>query len=172
MDVPSHGEHKFTLLLGGLHIEMAYWSTIGRLTESGWTNIISEAGITTDGTSESLLASSHLMKTRNAHITTVLALKYLQKEAMTDDSVTEEKKATWITERTKDNPTFLFWEVVKNLETMILTLVRAQRGRNLCSVLGIYMLLLILTRQYKLQTMDAYSYKGFAKFTGQCQEII
>ena len=54
-----YGEDKFTLLLGGIHSEMASWSMIGRLlTDSGWTNIISEAGVATGGSSESLLYAS------------------------------------------------------------------------------------------------------------------
>ena len=71
------------------------------------------------------------MKTRHAHTVTLLSLELLQKEAMKEESVTEEKRTEWITERTKTNPTFTFWEMVKNLETTILAAVRAQRERNL-----------------------------------------
>ena len=124
-----YGEHKFTLLLGWLHIEMACWSMIGRLlTESGWTNIISEAEITTDGTSESLnFFSSHeneVCAYYNSFATGVFSKRSY-------NTVTDENKMKWIIERTKENPTFMFWQIVKTLEIMILTSVRVQRERNL-----------------------------------------
>ena len=128
----KYGENKFVWLLGGLHSEMAAWSMLGRLlTDSGWTGIISEADIATGGTSESLLKTTSLMKTRHAHTVTLMALELLQREAMKEDAVPVDKKLEWVAERTKDNPTFLFWEITKNLELMILNAVRGLREKNL-----------------------------------------
>ena len=40
------GEDKFVVMLGGLHIEMALWSTIGDiLFVSGWPETLNEAGL-------------------------------------------------------------------------------------------------------------------------------
>ena len=127
----QYGEDKLVWVLGGLHCEMAAWSMVGRLlSDSGWTGIIAEADITSEGSSEALLLASHLMKTRHAHIVTLLALEILQNDAMVEEGVSPENREEWITERTKVNPTFTFWEIVKNLEIMILSAVRGIRERN------------------------------------------
>ena len=111
---------------------MAAWSMVGRLlTDSGWTNIISEIDVETGGTSESLLKATQLMKTRHAHTVTLVALELLQREAMNEDAVPLERKMEWIAQRSENNPTFLFWEITKNLEMMILSAVRGLREKNL-----------------------------------------
>ena len=128
----KYGEDKFIWLLGGLHSEMAAWSMVGRfLTNSGWTGIISESDVATGGTSESLLQTTSLMKTRHAHTVTLMALELLQREAMVEDVVDFEKKAKWISERSQNNPTFMYWEITKNLELWILSAVRGLREKNL-----------------------------------------
>ena len=56
-----YGEDKFVVLLGGLHIEMAFLSTIGDFLDgSGWTSILAEAHVTTPGKAVALLKSSHV----------------------------------------------------------------------------------------------------------------
>ena len=41
-----YGEQHYVVMFGGLHIEMALWSTIGELLEdSGWTNALCEAAV-------------------------------------------------------------------------------------------------------------------------------
>ena len=128
----KYGEGKFVWLLGGLHSEMAAWSMVGRfLTNSGWRGIIYESDIASGGTSESLLQTTSLMKTRHAHTVTLVALELLQREAMVEDTVSFEKKARWIAERSHNNPTFTYWEITKNLELSILSAVRGLREKNL-----------------------------------------
>ena len=42
----THGEEKFTVMFGGLHIEMAMWKTYGdHLQGSGWTNALTQSDI-------------------------------------------------------------------------------------------------------------------------------
>ena len=59
--------------VGGLHIEMALWSTIGDLLEcSGWTDArieaaVSSPAVSSPGTADSFLKASHLTKTRRVH---------------------------------------------------------------------------------------------------------
>ncbi len=44
-----YGEHKYVVLLGGLHIEMATLSVMGDWLEgSGWTAILANANVTTE----------------------------------------------------------------------------------------------------------------------------
>jgi len=66
-----YGEDKFVVLLGGLHIEMAFLSTIGDLLDgSRWTSILAEAGVTTPGKADALLKSSRVKRARYAHTVT------------------------------------------------------------------------------------------------------
>lgn len=78
----TYGESVYVVLLGGLHIEMALWNTLGDLLEaSGWTTALTEAEVASPGTADSFLKVSHLTRTRHAHQVTFLTLKRLQKEA-------------------------------------------------------------------------------------------
>ncbi len=62
------GEEKFVVLMGGLHIEMALWHTLGDiLHDSGWVEKVAESGIATPGTAASFLSAADPMKTRYAH---------------------------------------------------------------------------------------------------------
>ena len=61
----THGEDKYVVMFGGLHLEMALWSTLGDLLEgSGWTNALVEAEIASSRVAESFLKTSHLTRTR------------------------------------------------------------------------------------------------------------
>lgn len=61
----EYGEDKFVVMFGGLHLEMAMWSTVGDLLDgSGWTTILTEAEVASSGIAQSLLKASHLTRTR------------------------------------------------------------------------------------------------------------
>ena len=61
----SHGEQTYVVMLGGLHIEMALWSTLGDLLDkSGWTTALSEAEVASSGVADSFLKATHLTRTR------------------------------------------------------------------------------------------------------------
>ena len=61
----THGENKQVVMLGGLHTEMALWSTIGNLLDgSGWTTALTEAQVASVGTADSFLKAAHLTRTR------------------------------------------------------------------------------------------------------------
>ena len=78
----THGESQFVILFGGLHIEMAVWNTYGDYLEgSGWTSVLTRAGIASSGTADSFLKAAHLTRTRHAHQISVLALAKLQNDA-------------------------------------------------------------------------------------------
>ena len=52
----THGEDKYVIMFGGLHFEMAMWKTFGDyLKASGWTTALTQAGIASWGTADSLL---------------------------------------------------------------------------------------------------------------------
>lgn len=85
-------------MFGGLHIEMAMWTTYGDYLEgSGWTNALTEAGIASSGTADSFLKASHVMRTRHAHQVTTMALAKLQENAFlcTEGAHNDEARESW-----------------------------------------------------------------------------
>ena len=52
----TYGEDKYLVMMCGLCIKMAIWSTIGDYREaSGWTAALTQAGIDSSGTADSFL---------------------------------------------------------------------------------------------------------------------
>ena len=133
----TFGEDKFIVILGGLHIEMAAFKAIGNLLkESGWTAVLTEAGIASSGTAESFLAASSVTKTRFAHQVTACALyKLLQcaydqyKNDDHSDSDIHEFEY-WRTEKERTHPQFQFGSQVFTIEILILVFIRSIRETN------------------------------------------
>ena len=126
----THGESVYVVMLGGLHTEMALWSTLGDiLEESGWTTALVEAEIASSGTADSFLKVSHLTRTRHAHQLTLLTLHKLQQEAFAKFEGNSSAD-DWRKEMVKRSPTFMFWDLVMRYETLILIFIRAHRERN------------------------------------------
>jgi len=129
----TFGEQRYVVMFGGLHIEIALWNTIGELLEnSGWTTVLSDAGIVSEGTAISLLKTSHLTKTRHYHQVTALALMNLQIDAW--DNMSQMGASTnfqdWKENMIKKSPTFQFWNIVLEFEKLVLMFVRAHRTRD------------------------------------------
>lgn len=84
---------------------------------SGWTNVLSEAGIASSGTTDFFLKASHLTQTRHANQVTALALAKLQQDAFvsTGGSVRQESYEEWQTDMGIKSPTFQYW----NTETVL-----------------------------------------------------
>ena len=113
----THGESVYVVMLGGLHTEMALWSTLGDiLEESGWTTALVEAEIASSGTADSFLKVSHLTRTRHAHQLTLLTLHKLQQEAFAKFEGNSSAD-DWRKEMVKRSPTFMFWDLVMRYET-------------------------------------------------------
>ena len=128
----QYGEQVYVTMLGGLHIEMALWRTLGDiLANSGWTDVLACAGVTTSGTADSFLKSAHLKRTRNAHQITALALSKLQDDSflMNDDN-DEQNHDSWKKCMLEKYPTFFYWDLILRYELLILIFVRAHRERN------------------------------------------
>ena len=128
----THGEDKHIVMLGGLHIEMAIWNTVGDYLEgSGWTTALTQANVASTGTADSFLRASHLNRTRHGHQVSVLALYKLQNEAFI--SCTEgphETKESWRRSMISKYPTFQYWDTILRIELLGLIFVRAHRERN------------------------------------------
>ena len=130
------------VMFGGLHIEMALWTTLGDLLDSsGWTTALCEAGIATSGTADSFLKASHLTRTRHSHQVTLLALSKLQHEAwevMTAYNSVDPFDE-WRESMAEKCPTFKFWEIVRQFENSCLHLHSSsshQKLQPICGILG------------------------------------
>eukprot|EP00794_Sanderia_malayensis_P011698 gene11698-12917_t len=76
------GEEKLVVMLGGLHIEMAFISLIGSwLKDSGWIQALEEGGVMTSGRAAAILQCSHVKRSRYAHEVSAAALYALLRHA-------------------------------------------------------------------------------------------
>lgn len=73
-------------MLGGLHIEMALWSTMGYLLRgSGWPEAMKDAGVVkTDAAAAAFPKATNVMRPRYAHQVTVVVLDSLLKRVYKD----------------------------------------------------------------------------------------
>lgn len=124
------GEDKFLVMLGGLHIEMALWSTMGDLLRgSGWPETLKKAGLVkTEAAATAFLKASNVMRTRYAHQVTVMVLDSLLKRAY-EDSGTEMALEDWVA--SEQSPTLKFWLLVHKYQQIIFMFIRAHRERKL-----------------------------------------
>ena len=127
---PNFDEQHFVIFFGGLHIEMGFFSLIGKLLDqSGWTDVLSEAEVTTSGRAHGLLSTQHLKRTRYAHEVSLLTFSKLKRKAF-DDSNTDATFDEWSTEQCATSPTFFFWDLIMRMQTLIFLFIRSQRQRN------------------------------------------
>lgn len=128
----THGEGKHVVMMGGLHIEMAMWSTFGDYLEgSGWAAALTQACVASSGTVDSFLKASHLTRTRYAyaHQVSAVALAKLQEEAYASTDELLPKEA-WRESMRDCSPMFHYWDTILSLELMGHVFVRAHRKKN------------------------------------------
>jgi len=129
-----YGEDKFVVMLGGLHIEMAYISTIGDFLDgSGWTSALADADVTTPGKAESLLKSSHVKRARHVHIVTCSTLWILLHQAYDEYCQAESEPSSyedWCTRQKEKCPQFKYWHTVMEMQLLLLIFVRSLREGN------------------------------------------
>ena len=134
----KYGEDKFVLMFGGLHTEMAAFSSIGNLLKgSGWTSVLTDAGVASYGTAESFLKASSVTRTRLAHQVTAASLYRLMKTAYTDycnEAIENSNEVInfedWCERRKLQSPQFQFWYLILSMELTILLLIRSFREAN------------------------------------------
>ena len=62
------GEKKLVVMFGGFHTELAALKALGTwIEDSGWTSVLVQAGVTTPGTTDSVLKASHVSCTCHTH---------------------------------------------------------------------------------------------------------
>ncbi|KAL8560494.1 hypothetical protein ACOMHN_042314 [Nucella lapillus] len=131
-----YGENKMIIILGGLHVEMAFLKAIGSLLrESGWTDVLVQAGGASTGVADSLLSVSHITRTRHAHQVTVCALFRLMNMAyeqycMSCNIVGETALSLdeWRVFMSESSPTFHFWILIMELEVLLLVFLTSLRS--------------------------------------------
>ena len=103
---------------------------------SGWTTALVQANITTSGRADSMLAGSHVTRTRYTHQVTAAALYILQTRAYQqyltqmpdgDNAISFEE---WCIVQCAEQPQFKYWKWTMQLELMVLQFVRSIRERN------------------------------------------
>ena len=135
---PHLAEDKIVIMLGGLHLEMAILCLIGMLLkESGWSEILADAGITTPGRAEAMTGASDVKGARYAHQVTMAALNRMMKDAYSKDQEVNELKTNeneeqesfeeWKERHRNDNPLFFFWALILDLEVLLNIYVRSLR---------------------------------------------
>ena len=124
------GKDHFVVVLGGLHIEMAFMSMIGDVLEgSGWVDALIKSGLGSPGVVESFLASSHLKHTRYAHKVTACALYSMFRQAY-QESDCDSSFDDFCDEQVKRHPQFRYWLILMRLEVILLSFVRSLRQGN------------------------------------------
>ena len=122
---------------------MASLKVIGDwLEDSGWTEALVQANVTSPGKAEAFLKASHINRTRYAHEVTASSLYILLKKSYDlyrdDRDETEPSQETddfddWCNQRIESCPHFQYWYLVLQLELLVLTYVRSLREGNFSS---------------------------------------
>jgi len=125
------GADKFEVMLGGLHTEMALWSTMRDLLRGcGWPESLKEAGLVkAEAAALAFLKETNVMRTRYAHQVTVVVLNSLLKRAY-EHSGTHLAFDDWAVEASHSSPTFKFWLLVHKYQQIIFMFIRAHQERK------------------------------------------
>lgn len=131
-----YGEQKFVVMMGGLHIEMSFLKVIGDFLDgSGWTSVMSTAGVTTEGRAENLQRGSQTSRSQWAHEVTAAALYALQQQAYrvyreTCEPDNIQTFDIWKQNMASEFPQFFYWNMVLDLECLLFSFIRSQREGN------------------------------------------
>ena len=114
-------------MMGPLHIEMAFLSTIGDWLEgSGWTELLEKSKINTTGRIESFLHGSKVKRSRYAHQVTLGALMKLSNLAFQNQNKFSSYDE-WKEEISKVSVNAQYWFTVIELQTLLFTFIKSLR---------------------------------------------
>ena len=137
--IPEFSEQNIVVMLGGLQIEIASFKMLGKwVAGSGWSDVMCNAGVATQGIADSFLTASHVTRTRRAHQVTAASLHILMNTAYEAYKVNQQGEEQgsllslehWKEAMKKKSPNFLYWDFVLKLELICLRLVRSFREAN------------------------------------------
>lgn len=134
----TYGKDKFVVMMGGLHIEMAFLKVLGEWIDgSGWVSVMKTANVTTDGRGDALTKGSFTARSQWAHQVTAAALFCLRNQAYNSYKVEVESEANpampfndWCTLMETQHPQFRYWSKTFNLEVLFLQFMQSQREGN------------------------------------------
>ena len=105
---------------------MALWkAAIDYIDCSGRTNVRTQAGIASSGTTESFLSFSYVTRSCHAHQVNAVVLRKLQKEASLtlQPEAEEESEEAWLQEMVRKSLTFQYRDTILKLEFLVLLFV-------------------------------------------------
>ena len=124
------GEDHFVVVLGGMHVEMAFMPMIGDVLEgSGRVDALIKSGLGSPRVVESSLSLSHVKRTRYAHEVTACTLYSLLQQAY-QESDCDSSFDDFCDEQVKRHPQFRYWLIIIRLEVILLSFVRSLRQGN------------------------------------------
>ena len=130
----EYGPSELVVMLGPLHIEMAYLSALGDwLENSGWTTLIQNASVTRSGVAESLLSGHDVVRTKYCHQITACVLNSLMHKAYDQYSATAENQLdfkSWCIDMESQYPQFKYWFIALQLQLILLSFLRSVRSGN------------------------------------------
>ena len=116
---------KFVVMLGGLLIEMALWSTMGDLLRgSGWPEALKEAGLV-------IGCWRHPMWWEQDMPIKLLLWYYSLLKRAYEDSGTGMVLEDWVERVAHESPTFSFWLLVYKYQQSIFMFIRAHREQKI-----------------------------------------
>ena len=119
-----YGEDKLVMMMGALHIEMAFLNAIGDWMEgSGWVEVVSKAEINSPGRAEAFLSGSHVKRSRYVALHLLLLEAYEKSEG-------EHSFEAWVSQRRTESVQFDYWFTVMQLESILLLFIQAVRESN------------------------------------------
>ena len=124
------GEDKFFVMFAGFHIEKKFMEMLGKLLQgSGWTSIMASACVVTETAAESVLRACHVKRARALHEVSAAVLYSLRMDSYASAGSNLEFDQ-WCEQESEGNPSFKFWSLILNLESMLLTFVHSIRDGN------------------------------------------
>ena len=130
----QYGINKFVIMMGALHIEMAFLSTLGDWVEdSGWTTLINNAKVARAGVAQSLLTGHDVARTKYSHEVTLCALYKLLHNAFNHfnaENVDACRFDEWCNMNELKNPQFQYWLITLRMECNLLLFLRSIRSGN------------------------------------------
>ena len=128
----QYGASNFVIMMGALHIEMAFMSAIGDwLEDSGWTAALSNAKVSTPG-NQSLVSGHDVAITKYCHQVTACALHQLMHQSFNECASTDHNSSilfgTWRSEMEVKIPQFQFWSIALKMQLDYLLFLRAIRS--------------------------------------------
>eukprot|EP00794_Sanderia_malayensis_P004251 gene4251-4816_t len=115
------------IMLGPLHIEMAFLSAIGDWLEgSGWTTVFERAQISTIGRIESFLSGTKVKRSRYAHQVSLAALVTMSHRAFKSQQILCSYDE-WKENLRKASATASYWFTVIDLEILMFTFISSIR---------------------------------------------